>query len=165
MSLKYFLPFLCIFLCSFKPLKPLPKYGVQQCWLFSKQEFTGTIMVDENGKQITRNSWYRHFIYLETKANDNVKWQYFVYQNKKYHLNANIVNDSAVLVGSNIDTEIPYTIKPKKGNQLWLLNIDSFETEITKETFVLVLNGITNKQKIQFKLKQKTKMLAPDLRP
>ena len=165
MQLIYKLFSCWLLFCSFKPPKQLPKYGVQQCYFFSKAEFTGTVMIDDDGKKKSKNSWYNHFIYIETKGNSSPQWKSLYYKNKYYKITTNFVKDSLIVIGKNIDNNKDVIVRSQKGNKLWLLNIDSLQSNITNTPFFLILNGEKNKSKIQLKILQKVIELEPEMRP
>jgi hypothetical protein len=151
--------------CAAKPPQHLPKFGIQHCWFFSKQEFAGIIQVDENGKPKTKGSWMSYFIYIETQGNKIPTWEQFVYDGKKYEINILPVNDSVVNVGKVQDSENDIIINPAKGNKLWKLQIPNLQIKTATKNFLLVLTGKLQKQKVQLSIQQKINQLEPDLRP
>lgn len=164
MKLKTTLLFCCLFF-SVKIILAQTKIGVEGSWFFTKQSFAGNIMVDENGKRLTKSNWFQHFVYVETNTKNNIQWQHFKYKNKVYQVTASLIKDSAVLVGVNSNTHQPIIIKPKKTNQLWLLNINNFENEITKTCFSFILSVKVNNKKKHITLLKKPICLEPELHP
>ena len=141
------------------------KYGVKKTWLFSKQEFAGTVARDENGKQITKSSWHTHFLYLEVDKQNMTTWDSALYNNNIYQLSAFQIKEPKVEVGKINDESKLIVIKPKSNRALVLIHFQNMDIPMENTKQKITLFGTQKNEKIQLEISKENINLLSEFKP
>jgi hypothetical protein len=141
------------------------EYHVEKIWLFSKTQYTGAVPVNRNGKQLqTRSAKIICYLKISSK-NELPDWQTaFVYGNR-YSIDAVLINQDSVSVGTLKNSNSVVTIKAGTGFTLLQL-IFTPQGKIEKpEAWQFILNGTLHDKEIYIRSNERMVELTPDLMP
>ncbi len=144
-------------------------YNIQNTYVYTKQIFPGNIPVGHNGKPLRRGIDTVIIVYIETKAGVIPVWNTTVINGKAFSVTAVEVNDNSIIIGKEKSDSGLVTIKAKRGNRLWQLQLNEQQaiTAIPKKPGnenQIVLFGIYNGKQISLPINKPVELL-PELRP
>jgi len=141
------------------------EYHVKKIWLFSKTQYTGTVPVNRNGKQLQTHP-VKIICYLKISSkNELPDWQTaFVYGNQ-YSIDAELPNRDSVAVGTLKNSNSVVTIKAGAGFALLKLMFTPQGKIEKPEAWQFILNGTLNGKPVYIRSNDPIVELSPDLMP
>ena len=112
------------FLCCFSIASSAQlKYGIRKANAFFTEWTPGTIRANDNGDPEFQGPDTINTIYIETTGGP-IKWISAWKDGKSFSVTTTIIHDRPVEVGVNRANNAKVTLRPQKGNQLWLLQLE-----------------------------------------
>ena len=122
-------------------------------------------MIDDNGNPVHQPSTMQYNIYVEI-AGSVPEWKHAWYKNQLYSIAATKIDVRELEVGIDKQTGKKVKMQPKKGNQLWqleLLPADSIARPPVKlKTSEVLLEGLQNKKSFYFRIPKMILLQTPD---
>ncbi len=133
--------------------------------VYSKQEFAGTIAVDENGNPLSKGTWFTHLIYIELANEINITWDSLVINGKSHQIGFEKLKNSTILIGRDKKTNEKINLNSNKNYQYWLITLPEFQSDSLLNPFKATLFGKIDTKNITISIHQNVIELASELRP
>src|SRR6185503_2163391 len=114
--------FICL-CCTSVASSAQSKYGIRRTDAFLTERTPGTIRANDNGDPEFQGPDTINTIYIETTGGP-IKWISAWKDGKSFSVTTTIIHDRPVEVGVNRANNAKVTLRPQKGNQLWLLQLE-----------------------------------------
>jgi hypothetical protein len=118
--------FTCLFCISIASSSQ-SNYGIRRTDAFFTEHMPGNIRVDDNGQPVFHGPDTITTIYIETTGSP-IKWIAAWKDGKSFSVIATAINERPFEVGVNKINNKKIILKPRKGNKLWLLQLEKKET-------------------------------------
>ena len=139
--------------------------GVVQSWLYTKQEFVGNIMTDENGNPIEKGFWFKHFLVLQVDKAFSANWETLSLNDHAFTISKLNLIESDFVLGVQRDSQKSIIIQPNDQYKYILMEFEDHFSEIPFSDNDLVLTGKKANKSVTFHLKANPIFLENEIRP
>jgi len=145
---------LCIVLASCAQTK----CAVKKAYAFYTVTIAGAAIADENGNVIPPTPLITRFIYLECTGKKEPLIEKIMYDETSYKANINSVAGQVVVPGENNIENAEHTIRIKKSNSLWIVELQPADENTKAKEGVSAINiSLKNGDKVcNYSIKKET---------
>jgi hypothetical protein len=108
------------------------KYNIVKVHAYVMETVAGNVQVDDKGNPVRSAVDTLHFIYIETKGKYLPSWEMLYTNTCSYKIQASLVENLPANPGNLKTNNSPVTITPKRGSELWKLELVKVNSKIPK---------------------------------
>ena len=139
-------------------------YRIQKASAFVKVSTPGMIFRDESGNTVQPEPIIERFIYLECSSGVKPSIDSVFYNGTLFSASIAKTGETSVDIGIKKENGLPVKLTPKKGNQLWKIELQQSTDKPLRPELVkkIIIKGMLDKQKFCYTVLTETELSTPD---